>query len=101
MKISPAVRRRIFETAASIIADYKETFSCIAIEQAIPRVLKLKWNNYRCRNLKHILINEYAELFKPVDVPVGWPWWDDTVHDIPLHNRQCRITALLLMAELQ
>lgn len=101
MKISSAVRRRIFETAACIIANHDEKFSCLAIDLAIPRVLKRKQDSARCRAVKHTLITEYAAIFKPRHIPLGWAWWDDGIDGSCNTNRQCRITALLLMAELQ
>ena len=99
MKISPAIRRRIFEAAAEMIDDYKEHFSCTAITHAIPRVLKLKWNNARCLDVERALLTEYAEFFKPEHIPFRWPWWvNSRYHE---GDRKGRVLALLFMAELQ
>lgn len=98
MKISPAVRRRIFETAANSIANYVENFGCTAITRAIPRVLKLKWNSTRCLNVREALITEYAKLFKPDLVLIGNPWWPNSRWHVG--DRKERVLSLLFMAEI-
>lgn len=77
---SPKIRKTIFRIAAKVIAQGHLTFSCTALK-------------YVGANEKEMQF--YQSFFQPQDRWINTPWWETSESD-----KECRIFALLLTAEM-
>lgn len=77
---SPKIRKTIFRLAASLIAREHFNFSCIALKYSGANQTEMDF---------------YSGFFKPEIQFASDPWWETTEFD-----RNCRIFALLLAAEM-
>lgn len=78
----------VYREAAARIANYSEMFCC----HAICKVLGV--NEFHPRAKRYI--QAFAGVFMPETRKPAWAWWDESWRE----NRQSRLWALLLMAEM-